>query len=772
MVDAEVTVNGNHPDPGDAGKTAGARDTTTGDAEATNGPRTSAANVSDGGPRTATGDVGATDGPRTAAANASDGGPRTATGDVEATDGPRTAAADASDGGPRTATGDVEATDGPRTATGDVEATDGPRTDATDGTKTGDAPRTAAAEAATGDMAQGIATADLQASGGAPRTAAADADAAVGGPRTEPADATKPSDAQQTAAADAAKADSARDAATAHTESATGGPRTAAAEAEAEATVRGPRTEPAETGASDGGPHTTVAAADATVGGRHTAAADAGAISSGPHTEETDAGASDGGPHTAATNAEITVNGKRTPIGEVPVHTTALDWLRGLGLTGCKEGCAEGECGACAILVARPGVGVPTDLVAINACLAPVGSLDGQEVWTAEGLGGAELHPVQREMAVRGGSQCGYCTPGFVCSMAAEYYRGDRATTGDHHAPNGFDIHALSGNLCRCTGYRPIRDAAHALGSPAESDPLAQRRKHNAPEAVATRWHSEGRDYLRPSGWEEALRLRRDRPDATFVAGSTDWGVEVNIRGVRADCVVALDRLPELQILEFAEDTLEIGAGLSLTEIERRLDGRVPLLSDLMPQFASRLIRNAATLGGNLGTGSPIGDSAPVLLALDAGVVLSSVDGDREVPLAEYFTGYRQSVRRPDELIRSVRIPLPLAGTTAFHKVAKRRFDDISSVAVAFALSLEDNRVRTVAIGLGGVAATPIRARDTEAALIGQPWTEETVRTAAEVLRGEGTPMDDHRASAAYRAATLGRSLLKLHADSLEGARA
>lgn len=470
---------------------------------------------------------------------------------------------------------------------------------------------------------------------------------------------------------------------------------------------------------------------------------------------------------------EVTVNGKRTAIGAVPVHTTALDWLRGQGLTSCKEGCAEGECGACAILVARPGVESPTDLVAINACLAPVGSLDGQEVWTAEGLGSTEdLHPVQHEMAVRGGSQCGYCTPGFVCSMAAEYYRSDRDATGDDHAPNGFDIHALSGNLCRCTGYRPIRDAAHALGAPPAEDPLAQRRSCGAPKPVATQLHTEGRDYVRPASWAEALRLRHDRPNATFVAGSTDWGVEVNIRGVRADCVVALDRVPELQVLDISAETIEIGAGLSLTEMDRRLDGRIPLLSQLIPQFASRLIRNAATLGGNLGTGSPIGDSAPVLLALGASVVLSSVDGEREVPLADYFTGYRQSVRRPDELIRAVRIPLPLAGTTAFHKVAKRRFDDISSVAVAFALDIEDGLVRTAQIGLGGVAATPIRARDTEAALVGQTWSEETVRAAAEILRGEGTPMDDHRASAAYRAATLGRSLLKLHADSLEGARA
>lgn len=252
------------------------------------------------------------------------------------------------------------------------------------------------------------------------------------------------------------------------------------------------------------------------------------------------------------------------------------------------------------------------------------------------------------------------------------------------------------------------------------------------------------------------------------VAGSTDFGVEVNIRSRRADCVVAVDRLSEMRELRVASDHIEIGAALTLTEIERRLDGSVPLLAELFPQFASRLIRNGATLGGNLGTGSPIGDSPPVLLALDASVVLADADGEREVPLADYFTGYRQSVRRPGELIRAVRVPLPLSPVVAFHKIAKRRFDDISSVAVAFALDIRGGIVRTARIGLGGVAATPIRSLATEAALEGKPWTAETVEAAAPVLRAEGTPMNDHRASADYRSAMLGQSLLKLYAQTTE----
>lgn len=447
----------------------------------------------------------------------------------------------------------------------------------------------------------------------------------------------------------------------------------------------------------------------------------------------------------------VIVNGAPRPLAAA-AHTTALDWLRGQGLTGAKEGCAEGECGACTVLLARPGADTPTEWTALNSCLLPAAALDGQEVVTAEGLGSPEaLHPVQHEMAVRGGSQCGYCTPGFVCSMAAEYYRPDRVQL---NGSNGFDEHALSGNLCRCTGYRPILDAARALGHPGLDDSLAARRHQPPPPPPRAQ-----------RGLQEVLRLLADEPDALVTAGCTDTGVEANLRGARPALLVPVDRVPELRELRATPEYVEVGAALTLSEIERRLGGAVPLLEQVLPQFASRPIRNAATIGGNLATASPIGDLAPALLALDATVVLVSLDGDREVPLTAYFTGYRQTVRRPGELVRAVRIPLPLARTTAFHKIAKRRFDDISSVAVGFALDIEDGVVARAAIGLGGVAATPVRATATEAALTGQPWTDETVRAAAAVLATEGTPMDDHRASAAYRSAMLGQSLHRLHAE-------
>jgi xanthine dehydrogenase small subunit len=468
----------------------------------------------------------------------------------------------------------------------------------------------------------------------------------------------------------------------------------------------------------------------------------------------------------------VNVNGRLLALDGVTPHLTTLDWLREQGLTGSKEGCAEGECGACSIMVARPGLGTATEWTALNACLVPAAAMDGQELVTAEGLGTSDaLHPVQWEMAMRGGSQCGYCTPGFICSMAAEYYRPDRHTNGvgatDHeHGPNGFDLHALSGNLCRCTGYRPIRDAAYALGKPDGEDAFAARSDQPPPAASPTRLARDGAEFVRPTNLAEALDVLAERPDAKLVAGSTDWGVDVNLFGVRSPLVVAIDRLPELRTFSVGQGSIEIGAALSLTEVERLLDGRIPMMAQLMPLFASRLIRNGATLGGNIGTGSPIGDAPPVLLALDAVVVLASADGEREVALADYFTGYRRSVRRPDELIRAVRIPLPIARVGVFYKIAKRRFDDISSVAIGVALDVEDGVVRRARIGLGGVAATPIRARATEEALVGEPWTADTVRRAAEVLAAEGTPIDDHRASAAYRAAMLGQALHRLYAES------
>jgi xanthine dehydrogenase small subunit len=456
---------------------------------------------------------------------------------------------------------------------------------------------------------------------------------------------------------------------------------------------------------------------------------------------------------------ELTINGKQTT-AQIAAHTTLLNWLRDHGLTGCKEGCAEGECGACTVLIAKPDQARAdqtranqTRLTSVNGCLVLMAGLHGAEVVTAEGLGEpGRLHPVQSAMAVAGGSQCGYCTPGFVVSMADEYYRHDR---------HGFEIEALSGNLCRCTGYRPIRDAAFSLGIPDASDPFVIRRDQASPTLPTVRLEAQDGTFIRQDTLAQTLETLREHPNAKLLAGGTDWGVEVNLRHSRSALTIAIDHLPELREIHWSSDHVEIGAGLSLSELERQLEGRIPLIHDWIPLFASRLIRNSATLGGNIGTASPIGDSPPVLLALEASVVLASSSGERVVPLAEFFTGYRKTVRHPNELIRAIRVPLPLAPRAKFYKIAKRRMDDISSVAAGITLALRGDLVQKIRIGLGGVAATPIRALEAEAFLTGKIWNETNARTAAKIMAQSGTPLDDHRASAAYRTAMLEQLLLK-----------
>lgn len=454
----------------------------------------------------------------------------------------------------------------------------------------------------------------------------------------------------------------------------------------------------------------------------------------------------------------VLVNGRSRPLGDPPASTTLLTWLRGLGLTGAKEGCAEGECGACAVMVATDDGQGGTRWEAVTSCLLPAAALAGQEVVTVEGLGApGHLHPVQHELAARGGSQCGYCTPGFVCALAAEHYRGGPV-----------DPHALSGNLCRCTGYRPIREAAQALTEPDPADPLARRRAEPSPRPLPVRVGADER-FVRPRDLAEALDLLAE-PGAVAVAGCTDWGVEVNLRHRRAPLVVAVDALPELLGVRAEEGRLEIGAGVRLSRLEDELEGRVPLLAKLLPLFGSRLVRNRATLGGNLATASPVGDAAPVLMALEASLRLVGQEGEREVPVADCFTGYRSTVLRPGELVRSVLVPLPVLPLARFSKVTKRRLDDISGVAVAVAARVgtgpDGPRVERIRIGLGGVAGTPVRGVTAERLVEGAPWTAETVARAAEAQAAALDPLDDLRATADYRRAMVRQALLRFHHEA------
>ncbi len=459
----------------------------------------------------------------------------------------------------------------------------------------------------------------------------------------------------------------------------------------------------------------------------------------------------------------FTLNGRPVEAVGVDPNTTLLAWLRERGLTGTKEGCAEGECGACAVVLVEPD-GAGSRFVPVNSCLFLLASAAGREVLTVEGVANGALHPVQRAMVDLGGSQCGYCTPGFVMSLFAEYYRAGRAD-------GGFDVESIAGTLCRCTGYRPIRDAGRSLPMVAAGDAHAARLAEPAPASRPVDYAAGARRYLRPTTLAEACALRAAHPEAHVIAGGTDLVVEMNQRHRRFETILSLEAVEELRVFEDGDDALVIGAGVPLSEIEGRIGSSLPILAALFPLFSSRLIRNRATLGGNLATASPIGDSPPVLLALGAEVVAASAAGERTIPLEALFTGYRKTALAPTELIARVRVPKPYPSIGRFYKVSKRVHDDISTVAAGFAIDLDAaGTVRAARLAYGGVAATPVRASEAERALVGKPWSAAAIEEAKQKAGSAFSPMTDQRGSAAYRAAMVTSLLDKLWADT--GARA
>lgn len=442
-----------------------------------------------------------------------------------------------------------------------------------------------------------------------------------------------------------------------------------------------------------------------------------------------------------------------------------LRWLKRQRLAGTKEGCADGDCGACTVALLQTDSDGRTRLAAVNSCLLPLGALPGRHVITVEALQdpGAPLHPVQQALVDSAGSQCGYCTPGFVMSLFAGYYDGD---LGDA---------VIEGNLCRCTGYRPIRDAAAALSrQPVPDDAFAALLR-----APATPCAGELAHYHSPLTIADAVTLKQQHPEAAWIAGATDLGVELSHGRAVAPVFIALDRIAELQQLAIGTDAVRIGAGLPLSQLETRLAGLFPALDGMLPWFAARQVRNRATLGGNLGTASPIGDLLPVLLALDAIVHLCGPGGDRDVPIADYFLDYRRTARAADELIVAVSVPRPPSTTgtarhaSASYKVAKRQTDDISIVAAAFDVAVDGaGRVTRARLAYGGVAATPRRAVNVEDFLLGRELDAATQETAQAMLREVFTPLSDHRASADYRRALCATLFAKFVATHLPGASA
>lgn len=460
----------------------------------------------------------------------------------------------------------------------------------------------------------------------------------------------------------------------------------------------------------------------------------------------------------ASANAEFGFNLNGTPVRvrETAPQTSLLDYVRSLGLTGSKEGCAEGECGACAVLlVARDAAGRPV-YQSVNSCLIPLPAIADREIHTVEGLAEPDrlapdrLSDVQRAMIDHNGSQCGYCTPGFVISMFAE-----------HHKPEAGlpDVHALGGNLCRCTGYRPIRDALFSLGPP-PNDKFQDRLSQPSPSARPLLYRTANGRYSRPQSLTECLRLAAADPDSQFVAGNTDLGIATNLRGHRYPHLISLESIPELLHFTDNPDAIEIGAGLTLTEIGQRWLHAPEFFTQWLRLFASILIRNRATLGGNLATASPIGDSAPMLLALDAHVTISGLSGERAIPLSDFFHGYRQTALARGEILRSIRIPKPLPHQVRFYKVAKRSVDDISTVAACFAVSRDaSGKIGKARLAYGGVAAVPFLAREAGPMLEGTFGESEDLARAKASLRATLHPIGDHRGSAEYRLA-LAQSLL------------
>ncbi len=443
----------------------------------------------------------------------------------------------------------------------------------------------------------------------------------------------------------------------------------------------------------------------------------------------------------------FTLNGENLVVDAPPAQMTLLDFIRGRGLTGAKEGCAEGECGACAVALVEPRPATSPAAGAdkscyhvVNSCLMFLPMAAGREIYTVEALAtDGVLSEAQAAMASGGGSQCGYCTPGFVVSLFAEHYRPDRK--------GPCDTMALAGNLCRCTGYRPIRDAALSLGAPPD-DEFRKRLQRPAPavEAFSTR------GFSRPATVAACLALLRDDPRAKLVAGATDACVESNLFGHRWAHLISLDAIDELRELSSNQERVIIGAAVPLNEIGRRWVDAPEAFREWLALFASPLIRNRATLGGNLATASPIGDAAPILLALDAIVHVAGLSGRRSIPLSAFFTGYRETATNPGELIVSVEIPKPLPQFVRYYKVAKRRLDDISTVASAMALDLDaHSRVRRARFAFGGVAATPVRVGEAEAAVVDQPWNDAAVERVQAILSRVLQPMSDHRGSKEYR---------------------
>lgn len=458
----------------------------------------------------------------------------------------------------------------------------------------------------------------------------------------------------------------------------------------------------------------------------------------------------------------FTLNGERCEEDSVSPSMTLLDYVRETrGLKGTKEGCAEGDCGACTVAVSHEKDG-KTVFEAANACLMLVPQIDGKSVVTVEGVtdGDGGLHPVQQAMVDAHGTQCGFCTPGFIMALYAFHQSGEPVEVETIHD-------ALAGNLCRCTGYRPIVDAALSLATtPATPE------THMAPAPLDTLDKSEiyerdGERFHAPRSLDRLLALRAEHPDAPLLGGGTDLGILASKERHHFTDIIWTGGVAELKRVVREEAAIIIGAAVTYTDALPAIDEFYPSFATLIRRIGSRQIRNFGTIGGNVCNASPIGDTPPCLIALGAIFIARSKRGAREIDADDFFVGYRKTALADDEVLEAIRLPLPSEDQVfRAYKVSKRFDQDISAVTGAYALTLRNGTVEKARIAYGGMAATPARAPGCEAALQGAAWSMDTVLAAGVALDGDFTPLTDFRASADYRKRVAARLVRRLYEET------
>ena len=479
-------------------------------------------------------------------------------------------------------------------------------------------------------------------------------------------------------------------------------------------------------------------------------------------------------------SVRFVLDGEVVQVNDVDPNRTVLQFLReDLNRTGTKEGCAEGDCGACTVVLAEiDGSGKRLRARAVNSCIQFLPTLDGKELLTVESLSNmqCDLHPAQQALVDCHGSQCGFCTPGFAMSLFALYK--------NNTDPNRRQIdEALAGNLCRCTGYKSIVTAAESMyradihaddwqrrpyGDDASADEMQRIAKlNNIKRQEALRITGDGRAFFAPRTVDELSALVAQYPAATILAGGTDVGLWVTKQLRSLDSVIYVGNVAELARMNVTDTHIEIGAAVTLTDAMSVITEHYPQLTELFVRFASPPIRNAGTLGGNIANGSPIGDSMPALLALETELVLRRGKSTRNIALADFYVAYQQTELRDGEYVERIHIPSPIEGMqVASYKVSKRFDQDISAVCAAYSLELNDNIVTGFVAAYGGMAAIPSRATECEAALLGRAWNSESIATAMAALDEDFAPLTDSRSSAEYRRKICKNLLLRFFHES------